>query len=86
MKHLMHLQVQHRIPPQFHFLLNHFVHSYPLTTAWPSATQLQPKVHLLVHFQEYVFAHFYIDLEVNVCIIHSAGIPLYHYMLRLNKY
>ena len=59
----MRLQVQHSVPPQFHLLLNHFIHSYALSIAWPSAIQMQPKVHLLVHSQVHLFVDLYIDLE-----------------------
>ena len=41
----MHFQVQHRVPPQFHLLLSHFVHTYALTIAWTSAAQVQAVVH-----------------------------------------
>ena len=59
----MHLQVQHRVPLQFHLLLNHFVHSYPLTITQSSVTQVQPKVHLLIYSQVNLFVHLYTDLE-----------------------
>ena len=51
MKSSMHFQVQYRVPPQFHLLLNHIVHSYVLTIAWASETHVQPEVHLLVQSQ-----------------------------------
>ena len=38
----MRLQLQRRVPPQFNHLLNPFVHSYTLTNALISATQVQP--------------------------------------------
>ena len=62
----MRLQVQHRVPPQFHLLLNHFVHFYALTIALASPTQVQPEVHFLVHSQLHFFVHLYIDLEVHL--------------------
>ena len=47
----MHLQVQHRVPHQFHLLLNHFAHSYAFTIASTSENQVQYEVHLLVQVQ-----------------------------------
>ena len=35
------LQMQLRVPPQFHLLLNHFINSYAMTIAWASVTQMQ---------------------------------------------
>ena len=42
----MRLEVQHTVPPQFHFSLNFFVHFYALPTAGTNATQMEPEVHL----------------------------------------
>ena len=62
----MRLQVQHRMLPQFHLLLNHIVHSYALTIGRKRATQVQPEVHFLVGSKVHFFVHLYIDLEVHL--------------------
>ena len=41
-------------------MLNHFIHSYALTIAWTSATQVQPEVYLLVQHQMHLFVHLYV--------------------------
>ena len=41
-------------------MVNHFVHSYALTTAWTSATQVQPEVYLLVQHQMHLLMHLYV--------------------------
>ena len=58
----MRFQVPHRVPPQFHLLLNHFVHFNAFTVAWRSIIQVQPEIQVLVHSQVHLFVHFYIDL------------------------
>ena len=58
-------QVQHRVLPQFHFLLNHIAHSYAFTIARTNATQVQPEVHLLAQSQVHPFVHLYIDLKLH---------------------
>ena len=62
----MQFQLEYRVLPQFHLLLNHIVHSYVLTIAWTSATEVQPEVHLLVQSQVHLFVDLYIDLEVHL--------------------
>ena len=62
----MRLQVQYRVLPQSHLLLNHVVHSYAFTIAWTNATQVQPELHLLVQSQVHLFVQLYIDLEVHL--------------------
>ena len=78
----MRLQWQHRVPPQFLFLLNHFVHSYALTIACPSATQVQSKVQISVHSQGHPFVHLYIDLKGQLLmqfeLYYSVHTKLYH--------
>ena len=69
----MHLQVHHQMQRQMrpfcHLLvhlqwlfkmLNHFVHSYALTTAGTSVPLMQPEVSFLVQHQMYLLAHLYI--------------------------
>ena len=41
-------------------MLNHFVHSYALTIAWTSETQVQPEVYLLVQHQVHLLVHLYV--------------------------
>ena len=74
----MHLQVQLRVPHQFHLLLNYFVHSYALTIAWKSATYMQPEVHLLVQPQVQLFEHIYIDLEVHLWVQFQLYCQVHH--------
>ena len=60
--------MQYRVPPQFHLLLKHFVHSYALTIARAGAPHVQPEVHLLVLSKVHLSVHLYIDLNSS-CII-----------------
>ena len=54
------------MPPQFHLSLSYFVHSYVLTIAQTSATQVQSEVHLLVHSEVHLSVYLYIDLKVHL--------------------
>ena len=56
---------KYSIELQFHIFLNHLIHSYVLTIAWTSATQVQPEVHLLILSQMNLSVHRHIDLAVQ---------------------
>ena len=60
------LQVQRSVPPQFHILLNHFLHTCALKIKRTNATQVQHEVYLLLQPRVHLFGYLYIDLKVHL--------------------